>query len=108
MTKITIDVGTKDIIECIDTADLVEAITEDIQDNNPEWWTKKVCEPLLKVIKETITRNDNDLIRDVIREVIDEIVFEVGLDNLVIKTVEDIVKDSTKDKIDKLLTNLYK
>lgn len=95
MTKITIDIDPEDIIDNINTEALMDAILEDVDDNNPIWWTEKICEPMSKAVKEAVTKDDNRFIKEVVEEYVENLVNYEAL----IKIVKDVIKESLKDTI---------
>lgn len=86
----------------------MDAILEDVDDNNPIWWTEKICEPMLKAVKESVTKDDNRFIKEIVEEYVENLVDYEALIKIVrdvIKeSLKDTVKESIKDEVEDLLT----
>lgn len=97
MTNINIDLEKlvkESFIEEFDYDHIVDAISTDICQSNPEWWQEKIVTPIKDVLIKVIKENDN-FVKDIIREIVEEYVSE--------ETIQDIAETEVRNRVRVLL-----
>ena len=93
MTQINIDLEEilkQAFIEHFDYDRLVDALSTDICQSNPDWWRDEIIDCLKDVLIKTIKEND-DFVKQVIRELVDE--------NMSEDFIQDVIENEVRDRV---------
>lgn len=96
MTKIELDLT--DVIDYDRLSDsIIENLSEDIHNSNPEWWTEKVCKPMQENLKELL--EDRELIQNSITQLLEDYVCFDYIRNKVDRAISEQVNAAIKEKL---------
>lgn len=94
-----IEIDTKDIAEAmannVDNDNLLEVISDDILRYNPEWWTKRVVEPIKNDILKLMKTNE------FCKNMVNYLLEETEIEQEIIKIVSDKITEDIKTKLPK-------
>lgn len=113
MTKtIKFEIELADVLSNFDEGEFYKEISYDIWKNNPEWWVEKVSNPLKDEIKKLIEVDDYALLKESLKEMLYEKIewFEIKdrLDRAVEITVDEIISNEVKNKVNVVLSKIIK
>lgn len=43
MTTITLEIDSQEIIDNLNTTEILEELCDDITESNPDWWAERIC-----------------------------------------------------------------
>ena len=96
MTKLELDIN--DILDFDSLSDsIIENLSEDIRNENPEWWTEKVCKPMQEDLKKLL--EDRELIQNSIVQLLDDYVGADYIINKVDRAISEQVKAVIREKL---------
>lgn len=94
--KITLDVN--DIIDLDRLSDvLIENLSEDICKSNPDWWTEKVCKPMVKILSKLV--EDKEVMSQTITSLLIDYVGYDYIKDRIDKVIDQKVNDCIQDKL---------
>ena len=113
MTKsIKFEIDLLDILNLIDENALYEEMCRDVHKNNPDWWVDKVANPLKNEIKKVIEADNYALLKESLKEMLYERIewdeIKDRLDKAVKTTVNEIISNEVKNKVNTVLGKLIK
>lgn len=96
MTKLELDIN--EILDFDGLSDsIIEKLSEDIHQQNPEWWAEKVCKPMQKELK--ILLEDRGLIQNSIVQLLADYVGFDYIRDKVDRAISEQVKAVVREKM---------
>lgn len=96
MTKIELDLT--DVIDYDSLSDsIIENLSEDIHNANPEWWADKVCKPMQEDLKKLL--EDRELIQNSIAQLLKDYVGVAYIRDVVDDTISRQIKAVVREKM---------
>lgn len=94
--KLEIDIN--DVLDFDSLSDsIIENLSEDISNANPEWWSEKVCKPMQEDLKKLL--EDRELIQNSITKLLDNYVGAEYILNKVDRAISEQVKAAIRGKL---------
>ena len=82
--------------ESFDAGDFINDLSHDIYENNPEWWSTRVVEPLRDTLNKAILEN-KDFLKECIWQFMDQEFYD---------KIDMFIRQAIDEKIDSLTHNL--
>lgn len=109
---VNIEIDLVDVLNLLDEEALYEEICRDVRTSNPDWWVEKVSNPLKDEIKKLIEVDDYALLKESLKEMLYEKIewYEIKdrLDEAVETTVNEIISNEVKNKVNVVLSKIIK
>lgn len=110
--SIKVEIDLVDVLNLLDEEALYEEICRDVHESNPDWWVDKVANPLKNEIKKVIETNNYALLKESLKEMLYERIewdeIKDRLDKAVKTTVNEIISNEVKNKVNIVLGKLIK
>lgn len=96
MTKLELDIN--EILDFDSLSDsIIENLSKDIHQSNPEWWAEKVCKSMQEDLKKLL--EDRELIQNSITQLLDNYVGANYILDKIDRAISEQVKAAIRDKL---------
>lgn len=106
MTTITLEIDSQEIIDNLNTTEILEELCDDITESNPDWWAERICQPLLPAIEKKLQEEDNELLREVVYNILEEYYDKYDVIAIANRIIKEYIESKLQEPINNLLTTV--
>lgn len=108
MSRVTLSIDKKDIIDNIDYDKLLEMIVDDVANDHCGWWAERICEPLQERLITVVKDTNKDLLREILLKVLYDSLDEEDIKQMITDIVKDFIEEECKQHIEEVFNSLFK